>query len=62
MTIEHQQLPPTPVRLPPEFKAQLQAEAKANDRSLNGEILARLRSTFKAKRVSTTQQPKGTQQ
>ncbi|WP_082603950.1 Arc family DNA-binding protein [Acidovorax sp. Root217] len=56
MTTEHQQLPPTPVRLPPEFKAQLQAEAKANDRSLNGEILARLRSTFKAKRSTTTQQ------
>lgn len=60
MTDRHQ-LPPTPVRLPPDFKAQLQAEAKANERSLNGEILARLRSTFKAKR-STSPQQKGQQQ
>lgn len=55
MTIPPQQLPPTPVRIPPEFKAQLQAQAKANERSLNGEILARLRSTFKAKRSTSTQ-------
>jgi hypothetical protein len=60
MSSESQQLQPTPVRIPPDFKAQLQAEAKANDRSLNGEILARLRSTFRTKR-STTQQ-KGQQQ
>lgn len=61
MAKEHHQLPPTPVRIPPDFKAQLKAEAKANDRSLNGEILARLRSTFKAKRSPSTQQ-KGQQQ
>ncbi|MCT6720033.1 Arc family DNA-binding protein [Acidovorax sp. K2F] len=55
MTDRHQ-LTPTPVRIPLDFKAQLKAEAKANDRSLNGEILARLRSTFKAKRSTSTQQ------
>lgn len=55
MTDRHQ-LTPTPVRIPPDFKAQLKAEAEANDRSLNGEILARLRSTFKAKRSTSTQQ------
>lgn len=54
MTTDRHQLTPTPVRIPPDFKAQLQAEAKANDRSLNGEILARLRSTFKAKRAPTS--------
>ena len=46
MTDRHQ-LSPTPVRIPPDIKAQLRAEAEANDRSLNGEILARLRATFK---------------
>lgn len=56
MTTDRHQLTPTPVRIPPDFKAQLKAEAKANDRSLNGEILARLRSTFKAKRSTSTQQ------
>jgi len=44
-----------------DLKAALKAEAATNDRSLNGEILARLRSTFKAKRFTTTQQ-KGQQQ
>lgn len=53
---DRHQLTPTPVRIPPDFKAQLKAEAKANDRSLNGEILARLRSTFKTKRSTSTQQ------
>lgn len=53
---DRHQLTPTPVRIPPDFKAQLKAEAEANDRSLNGEILARLRSTFKAKRSNTAQQ------
>lgn len=59
MTDRHQ-LHPTPVRIPPDFKAKLQAEAKANDRSLNGEILARLRSTFNGKRTPPEQ--KGQQQ
>lgn len=45
------------LRLPPEVHASL-VEAAANaDRSLNGEIINRLRSTFKAKRTTT---PKGT--
>ncbi|WP_225782637.1 Arc family DNA-binding protein [Xenophilus sp. Marseille-Q4582] len=58
MTDRHQ-LAPTPVRIPDDLKAQLKAEAIANDRSLNGEILARLRSTFKAKH---TQQPSTTKE
>lgn len=45
-----EQTPPTPIRLPDELKAALKAEAEANDRSLNGEILHRLRSTLKGKR------------
>lgn len=58
---DRHQLDPTPVRIPDDLKAALKTEAAANDRSLNGEILARLRSTFKAKRSTTTQQ-KGQQQ
>lgn len=57
MTDRHQ-LTPTPVRIPPDFKAELKAEARANERSLNGEILARLRSTFDSKR-NTVSQKKG---
>ncbi|MGC3984798.1 MAG: Arc family DNA-binding protein [Pseudorhodoferax sp.] len=45
---------PTPVRIPDDLKGLLKAEAVANDRSLNGEILARLRQSFKGRR---TQQP-----
>ena len=48
------QIPPTPVRLPDELKDELKEAAVANDRSLNGEIVNRLRSTFKIER---TQQP-----
>ena len=44
------------LRLPIDLHAQLQEATIANDRSLNGEILNRLRSTFKGKRV---QQPRG---
>lgn len=58
MTSVRHQLTPTPVRIPPDFKAQLQTEAKANDRSLNGEILARLRSTFKGNRSQQPTTPK----
>ena len=61
MKTDRHQLDPTPVRIPPDLKAELKAEAVANDRSLNGEILARLRSTFKAKRTTQPQQ-KGQQQ
>ncbi|WP_366762520.1 Arc family DNA-binding protein [uncultured Xylophilus sp.] len=52
MTAERHQLTPTPVRIPPDIKVRLQAEAVANDRSLNGEILARLRSTFRSESAS----------
>ena len=61
MTTDRHQIMPTPVRIPEDFKALLRAEAIANDRSLNGEILARLRSTFKAKRTKQPTQ-KGQQQ
>lgn len=50
MTTDRHQLTPTPVRIPEDLKGVLKAEATANDRSLNGEILARLRSTFKNRR------------
>ncbi|SES75162.1 Arc family DNA-binding protein [Variovorax sp. OV084] len=50
------QIPPTPVRLPDELKDDLKEAAVANDRSLNGEIVNRLRSTFKEKRA---RQPSG---
>lgn len=62
MTSDRHQITPTPVRIPPDFKAQLQAEAKANDRSLNGEILYRLRSSFKGKNTQQSTTPKGQQQ
>lgn len=54
MTTDRHQLTPTPVRIPDDMKGVLKAEAVANDRSLNGEILARLRLTLKDQR---TQQP-----
>jgi len=42
------------LRLPADVHAQLVASARRADRSLNGEIVNRLRSTFKGK---CTQQP-----
>lgn len=54
------QLPPTPVRMPPDLKERLQAEAKANVRSLNGEIVARLRSTLEEQRAYNI--PRGSDQ
>ena len=54
----HQQAP-TPVRLPDDLKAALKSEAEANDRSLNGEIVNRLRSTLKGKRTQQSPTPKG---
>jgi predicted HicB family RNase H-like nuclease len=42
------------LRLPPELHALLVASASRADRSLNGEIVNRLRSTFTAKRNSQT--------
>lgn len=44
-TDRHQQAP-TPVRLPDDLKAALKSNATANDRSLNGEVIARLRDSF----------------
>ena len=61
MSTDRHQQHPTPVRMPDDLKAQLKAEATANDRSLIGEIVARLRATFKAKRTTQPQQ-KGQQQ
>ncbi|MBH2008324.1 MAG: Arc family DNA-binding protein [Xanthomonadaceae bacterium] len=54
MTTDRHQLMPTPVRIPDDLKAVLKAEAVANDRSLNGEILARLRRSFKAQITDTS--------
>ncbi|WP_143047707.1 Arc family DNA-binding protein [Variovorax sp. YR266] len=48
------QAAPTPVRLPDDLKGDLQAAATQNDRSLNGEIVNRLRSTFKGKRAHSS--------
>ena len=58
---DRHQLDPTPVRIPVDLKAALKAEAATNDRSLNGEILARLRASFTGKRSSPDQQ-RGQQQ
>jgi hypothetical protein len=44
------------VRLPADLHLQMQEASVASDRSLNGEIVNRLRSTFKGKRV---RQPSG---
>jgi len=44
------QAAPTPVRLPDDLKKELQAAATGNDRSLNGEIVNRLRASLKGKR------------
>jgi len=49
MTSDRHQLTPTPVRIPADLKGLLKAEAVANDRSLNGEILSRLRQSFKGR-------------
>lgn len=56
----HQQAP-TPVRLPDDLKTDLKEAAVANDRSLNGEIVNRLRSTFKGIRTQQSAAPKGQQ-
>lgn len=40
------QLPPTPVRLPLDLKSQLKNAAITNQRSLNGEIVHRLRASL----------------
>lgn len=58
---DRHQLPPTPVRIPDELKEQLKALAVANDRSLNGEILARLRTSLQSERVHQPE-AKGNQQ
>lgn len=47
MTDRHQQ-PPTPVRMPDDLKAQIQAQAEANGRSLHAELLARLEASLAA--------------
>ncbi len=51
---DRHQTPPTPVRLPDEMKEQLKAKAVANDRSLNGEILARLRASLRGDEANKT--------
>jgi len=50
---------PTPIRLPDDLKLALKGQAEQNNRSMNGEILNRLRATFaSAKSVTAvTHQP-----
>lgn len=61
MNLSKHQRPPTPVRLPDDLKAALAIEAQKNDRSLNGEIVNRLRSTFTGKRPQQPSESKGQQ-
>lgn len=58
---DRHQLQPTPVRIPDEVKSQLKAQALANDRSLNGEILARLRASLQSQHIHQPE-AKGAQQ
>lgn len=44
----------TALRLPPDLHAALHEAAAEGDRTYNGEIVSRLRSTFKAKRAHTS--------
>ncbi|MDQ0084551.1 hypothetical protein J2W35_004920 [Variovorax boronicumulans] len=45
-TSDRHQQAPTPVRMPEDLKAVLKAKAEANERSLNGEIVIRLRESL----------------
>ena len=45
----------TTLRLPPDLHAALHEAAAEGDRTYNGEIVNRLRSTFKAKRSTSTE-------
>ena len=56
------QIQPTPVRLPDDLKEDLKKSAVANDRSLNGEIVNRLRATFEAQPQRATRPGKGVTQ
>lgn len=61
ISMSHKPMPPVrmQLRLPPDLHSQLQEAAMADDRSLNGEIVNRLRSTFKGKRTQQPATPKG---
>lgn len=52
----------TALRLPPDLHTALHEAAAEGERTYNGEIVSRLRSTFKAKRSTTTLKQKGPQQ
>lgn len=43
---------PLGLRMPPEVKEQIEAAAKANGRSMNAEIVARLQASFEASQRS----------
>jgi len=47
MTTDRHKTPSFPLRINQELRAQLQASAKKNERSLNAEISVRLASTYK---------------
>jgi hypothetical protein len=46
MTESEKRIPPFGLRLPPDLKERVQAVAKANNRSMNAEIVARLSESF----------------
>ncbi|MFM2254158.1 MAG: hypothetical protein RJB68_2495 [Pseudomonadota bacterium] len=48
----------TALRLPPELHAALHEAAAEGERTYNGEILARLRASFKGKRTQQSTTPK----
>ncbi|MCR8961182.1 Arc family DNA-binding protein [Variovorax sp. S2] len=50
----------TALRLPPDLHASLHGSAKESERTFNAEILHRLRSSFKARRVPHPVTSKGT--
>ena len=51
------EIAPFGVRMPPELKARLQTEAKANGRSLNTEVVARLWASLQDKGSQMVRQP-----
>lgn len=54
------QVSPYPVRMNPELRAWIEAQAEANHRSINGEIVARLDQQYQAEqRKSRRQQTQG---
>lgn len=51
------EIAPFGVRMPPELKTRIEAEAKANGRSMNTEVVARLWDSLKEARPRVLMQP-----